>query len=132
MRDDVCVCSRVLVFFFKVSATTDIYTYVSTLALHDGLPIYDDVRPECAAILAHPPAFVLEAAVFARSPQLVIGPAFVDPALRSEEHTPEHQSLMRISYAVSCLKKQKLKPTVHITEEKHHQDRMTPTPHLHQ
>src|SRR3546814_9176172 len=26
---------------------------------------------------------------------------------RSEEHTSEHQSLMRISYAVFCLKKQK-------------------------
>src|SRR3546814_4359198 len=31
-----------------------------------------------------------------------IGPA---PARRSEEHTSELQSLMRISYAVSCLKK---------------------------
>src|SRR3546814_4506734 len=28
------------------------------------------------------------------------------PAVRSEEHTSELQSLMRISYAVSCLKKQ--------------------------
>src|SRR3546814_5096009 len=27
--------------------------------------------------------------------------------LRSEEHTSEHQSLMRIPYAVSCLKKKK-------------------------
>src|SRR3546814_5148167 len=27
--------------------------------------------------------------------------------LRSEEHTSEHQSLMRISYAVFCLKKKK-------------------------
>src|SRR3546814_15056511 len=34
-------------------------------------PRDDDVRPECAAILAHPPAFVLDAAVFARSTQLV-------------------------------------------------------------
>src|SRR3546814_14915120 len=96
MRDDVCVCSRVLVFFFKVSATTDIYTYVSTLALHDGLPIYDDVRPECAALLAHPPAFVLEAAVFARSPQLVIGPAFVDPALRIEHREVPADDLLRV------------------------------------
>src|SRR3546814_1848805 len=32
--------------------------------------------------------------------------AFVDPA-RSEEHTSELQSLMRISYAVFCLKKKK-------------------------
>src|SRR3546814_5794988 len=29
----------------------------------------------------------------------------IDPALRSEEHTSELQSLMRISYAVFCLKK---------------------------
>src|SRR3546814_6370636 len=30
-----------------------------------------------------------------------------EPMLRSEEHTSELQSLMRISYAVFCLKKQK-------------------------
>src|SRR3546814_8341105 len=30
-------------------------------------------------------------------------------AARSEEHTSEHQSLMRISYAVFCLKKKKKK-----------------------
>src|SRR3546814_3964465 len=31
----------------------------------------------------------------------------VDTAVRSEEHTSELQSLMRISYAVFCLKKKK-------------------------
>src|SRR3546814_6000899 len=31
-------------------------------------------------------------------------------AVRSEEHTSELQSLMRISYAVFCLKKKKIKP----------------------
>src|SRR3546814_3072997 len=31
-------------------------------------------------------------------------------AIRSEEHTSELQSLMRISYAVFCLKKKKKKP----------------------
>src|SRR3546814_7062184 len=36
-------------------------------------------------------------------------------APRSEEHTSELQSLMRISYAVFCLKKKKTK------EQKHHQ-----------
>src|SRR3546814_6758400 len=35
------------------------------------------------------------------------------PAVRSEEHTSELQSLMRISYAVFCLKK-----TKHITAQK--------------
>src|SRR3546814_15321693 len=34
-------------------------------------------------------------------------PAVGDPGLRSEEHTSELQSLMRISYAVFCLKKKK-------------------------
>src|SRR3546814_2387041 len=32
---------------------------------------------------------------------------------RSEEHTSELQSLMRISYAVFCLKKKKMKSTYH-------------------
>src|SRR3546814_4731850 len=34
---------------------------------------------------------------------------------RSEEHTSELQSLMRISYAVFCLKKKKTRSTHHIT-----------------
>src|SRR3546814_9417754 len=34
-------------------------------------------------------------------------PAWWNPSARSEEHTSELQSLMRISYAVFCLKKQK-------------------------
>src|SRR3546814_8624695 len=39
-----------------------------------------------------------------------------DPQERSEEHTSELQSLMRISYAVFCLKKKKhKKPTNKIT-----------------
>src|SRR3546814_7976693 len=39
---------------------------------------------------------------------------------RSEEHTSELQSLMRISYAVSCLKKKKITRTHHTTPP-HHQ-----------
>src|SRR3546814_5870318 len=35
------------------------------------------------------------------------GPHSKSPVERSEEHTSELQSLMRISYAVSCLKKKK-------------------------
>src|SRR3546814_3637172 len=37
--------------------------------------------------------------------------AYVPPAGRSEEHTSELQSLMRISYAVFCLKKKRKKHT---------------------
>src|SRR3546814_4949422 len=36
------------------------------------------------------------------------------PVCRSEEHTSELQSLMRISYAVFCLKKKKLKRNINI------------------
>src|SRR3546814_5254905 len=35
------------------------------------------------------------------------GPRWAEPDARSEEHTSELQSLMRISYAVFCLKKKK-------------------------
>src|SRR3546814_9505664 len=37
------------------------------------------------------------------------GPALYVSAMRSEEHTSELQSLMRISYAVFCMKKKKEK-----------------------
>src|SRR3546814_5182289 len=35
------------------------------------------------------------------------GPGYAGAQIRSEEHTSELQSLMRISYAVFCLKKKK-------------------------
>src|SRR3546814_1797733 len=44
------------------------------------------------------------------------------PTWRSEEHTSELQSLMRISYAVFCLKKKKKKKTTH-TESQIESDR---------
>src|SRR3546814_4951338 len=39
------------------------------------------------------------------------------PSRRSEEHTSELQSLMRISYAVFCLKKKKKQYTIEITHD---------------
>src|SRR3546814_1158602 len=45
---------------------------------------------------------------------------------RSEEHTSELQSLMRISYAVFCLKKKRLLP---IIQTPHHIQQSTCTPH---
>src|SRR3546814_241705 len=52
---------------------------------------------------------------------------FVDEDLRSEEHTSELQSLMRLSYAVFCLKKKKIKQikphiTNRMTNSKIHHD----------
>src|SRR3546814_9185688 len=45
-----------------------------------------------------------------------IAPAGVETPIRSEEHTSELQSLMRISYAVFCLKKKKKTTTVTNTD----------------
>src|SRR3546814_4467237 len=43
----------------------------------------------------------------------IITPSDLGAEVRSEEHTSELQSLMRISYAVFCLKKKKYKETNH-------------------
>src|SRR3546814_8012214 len=46
---------------------------------------------------------------------------YIDERGRSEEHTSELQSLMRISYAVFCLKKKKFKNSIYnkITNPSH-------------
>src|SRR3546814_10045659 len=51
------------------------------------------------------------------------------PPFRSEEHTSELQSLMRISYAVFCLKKKKLKHSEchQLTYQTSHIHKYTPT-----
>src|SRR3546814_9459269 len=52
--------------------------------------------------------FVIEPTIrFAGQPGEQATMFFLDPSGRSEEHTSELQSLMRISFAVFCLKKNK-------------------------
>src|SRR3546814_1642122 len=65
------------------------------------------------------------------SPRLRVGRArhscqSVQSCKRSEEHTSELQSLMRISYAVFCLKKKKKTIKLKSTEHRLH---ITNTPH---
>src|SRR3546814_6543098 len=48
-------------------------------------------------------------------PFVLGNPADYSTAARSEEHTSELQSLMRISYAVFCLKKKNQKPNTYTT-----------------
>src|SRR3546814_1392253 len=59
-------------------------------------------------------------------------PAGRNPIDRSEEHTSELQSLMRISYAVFCLKKKKHKTKVkkhkHVIKIEHQTPKLTTTP----
>src|SRR3546814_1672388 len=81
-------------FFFNGTATTEIYTYGHTLSLHDALPI--SASSTMVARAAASGSLSTCSATRRNAP--VSSPA------RSEEHTSELQSLMRISYAVFCLK----------------------------
>src|SRR3546814_9143404 len=86
-------------------------------------------RPLASLVVADRPAVEPEATVEpATEPMTETAPADVEPApvpaiepapvpVRSEEHTSELQSLMRISYAVFCLKKKKTHIKPHNTNE---------------
>src|SRR3546814_11682753 len=74
-------------FFFNDTATTEIYTY-------DTLFPYTTLFRSSEIVIAN--AYFFPSYGFLRE---------LRRAARSEEHTSELQSLMRISYAVFCLKK---------------------------
>src|SRR5213080_5507783 len=81
-----------IIFFFNDTATTEIYTPLYTLSLHDALPIYPRLkRQHCRQL-----------------------PSCRLPGRRSEEHTSELQSHSGISYAVFCLKKKKKNKQIYI------------------
>src|SRR5947208_11587736 len=79
-----------LIFFFKYTATTEIYT----LSLHDALPIWFRWRPDRDATLRVRTA----TRIAARAPRPPVPPCRCPPASRgpraprSEEHTSELQS----------------------------------------
>src|SRR3546814_15427133 len=110
----VCYC----LFFLNDTATTEIYTYCHTLSLHDALPIcfltVPNIYMDKIAVGPGLPAQVVDLDAspkenldnLAKAKGVAVG-----DLVRSEEHTSELQSLMRISYAVFCLKKK----TTHIT-----------------
>src|SRR3546814_20673268 len=106
-------------FCVYVTSTPYIITYCHTLSLHDALPmrIASPTAPAPNDRPA-PPRRAPRRRVSGSIRQWVAGPSIAsahahiaDSAfhsfLRSEEHTSELQSLMRISYAVFCLKKKK-------------------------
>src|SRR3546814_2512153 len=120
------------------TATTEIYTYRHTLSLHDALPICGGCRRSSAAsssVSTRSPGSI----IFDSALSIVVLPEPVPPEMtmlkrlapaifsavhifRSEEHTSELQSLMRISYAVFCLKKK--------TKHNHTSDPYTPHSHI--
>src|SRR3546814_10535889 len=110
----------VFFFFFNDTATTEIYTYsfptrrssdlIVARALQHRIDapiprIGGDIAAVLGEIGAHGEIDVELFAVGDRLGRVLITVA-VDQIARSEEHTSELQSLMRISYAVFCLKKQ--------------------------
>src|SRR3546814_9260060 len=89
-------------------------TRTDTLSLHDALPIYPTLSIERLDTPAAKPQLSAAemSARLAELPNMIANASsfFVDHVVglrrdRSEEHTSELQSLMRISYAVFCLKK---------------------------
>src|SRR3546814_8001828 len=91
---------------FIGAATTQIYTYCHPLSLHDALPIFlpantwlNGNTASAPVLAAYVPGLSLPRA------QALIAERDGGHWFRSEENTSELQSLMRISYAVFCLKK---------------------------
>src|SRR3546814_5411149 len=70
-------------------------------------------RRPAVLVEREPPQSVLDAATVLDAPKLRLGRDFDYEIGRSEEHTSELQSLMRISYAVFCLKKKKDNTNTH-------------------
>src|SRR3546814_18341345 len=101
--------SLFIFFFFYVTATTEFYTYCPTLSLHVALPIcLARIFAAGGDMLAHRDRRELIVLGLALVGFLLIDKMDdVDRGRRSEEHTSELQSLMRISYAVFCLQKKK-------------------------
>src|SRR3546814_3708866 len=84
------------------STRTDTLFPYTTLFRSDLRPVGDAHRRRGGGASGHPRPVRGVAGVVAERRELRAG-----PAPRSEEHTSELQSLMRISYAVFCLKKKK-------------------------
>src|SRR3546814_6023614 len=99
-------------FVFNDTATTEIYPYCPPLSLPAALPFSAPLagrrprgvhRDAVSRALGTGPAGGGGARSTLQGPVRRLPPGL--PHLRSEEHTSELQSLMRISYAVFCLKK---------------------------
>src|SRR3546814_6668391 len=98
-------------------APNEIYTYCATLSFHDALPISSGMPGRSFSWFrvyrlrqrirfeAGDEILRIRRLLFGRGTEQRVFLDRTAGALRSEEHTSELQSLMRISYAVFCLKK---------------------------
>src|SRR3546814_5881573 len=123
----------ILFFFFKYTATHEIYTFCHTLSLHDALPISRCCataragcgsapstawRTGCCACTGRTRSCPKASRSSTATTSCAWSIAWSSSSNRSEEHTSELQSLMRISYDVFCLKKKKIQQ--HNTKLKTH------------
>src|SRR3546814_6583161 len=119
-----------VLFVLNATATTEIYTYGPPLSPHDGLPSYrrhlDGLRGRLGRAMGETARRLSRAGL---EPWIEPGGGMFLwarlPDGRSEEHTSELQSLMRISYAVFCLKNKNLLQTTytsiyHLNQRKTH------------
>src|SRR3546814_2294444 len=103
-----------MLFVFNDTATTEIYTYLT----HS----FPTRRSSDLEQVAHPMMQLAHQQIGIFLPALLLGDVDADADqdrivgahVRSEEHTSELQSLMRISYAVFCLKNKKASPSKHL------------------
>src|SRR3546814_10876398 len=95
-----------------ISTRTDtLFPYTTRFRSLDGAPADEALKPslidETAELVIFPVIVGDVAVCHHLIVQLAEGEGEPRPFVRSEEHTSELQSLMRISYAVFCLKKKK-------------------------
>src|SRR3546814_13776935 len=93
----------------RSTRTDTLFPYTTLFRSHHRLDAVDQRRPAHVLMKDKPPAF---GTPIKRSVTI----AGHETSIRSEEHTSELQSLMRISYAVFCLKKK----TINITTQHRH------------
>src|SRR3546814_5803129 len=112
LRSECTSYVKYICFFFNETSTTEIYTYLHTLSLHDALRISRARAPRRGLPRrgrgrnSSRPGGARQRRQRRRgTAQRKRPPSTARRPTRSEEHTSELQSLMRISYAVFCLKK---------------------------
>src|SRR3546814_7956196 len=87
----------------------------ATLTVGEGAHVKGHISCESVRVCGTVDGAVKAKSVVMAKTARVIGDIIHDSLARSEEHTSELQSLMRISYAVFCLKKKKNKQQHHNT-----------------
>src|SRR3546814_10627908 len=99
------MCQADVEAFFGTEAIDQVYlaaAKVGGIHANNTYPaqfIYENLAIQCNVVHAAHQAGVQKL--------MLLGSSCIYPKLRSEEHTSELKSLMRISYAVFCLKKKK-------------------------